>query len=230
MEIKKCSLDQHKAIEAITYCQQCDIYMCHKCDKNHSELCQKHIPYSLNRDNKTMFTGFCKYENHSVKLEYFCKNHNQLCCAACITKIKGNGKGQHTDCDICYIEDIKEEKINKLKENLESLIELSSKIENSINELKKFFNLINDDKEKIKIKIQKLFTKIRNALIEREEKLLSEVDQKFEELYFKEELIKEGEKLPKRIKDLIEQGKLLKEDWIQNNTLKLNFLTFLNFH
>ena len=29
-----------------------------------------------------------------------------------------NGKGQHKDCNICLIKDIKDEKINKLNENI----------------------------------------------------------------------------------------------------------------
>ena len=45
-----------------------------------------------------------------IQLSYFCKDHNQLCCAACIAKINKNGDGQHHDCDVCSIEDIKEEK------------------------------------------------------------------------------------------------------------------------
>ena len=224
MDIKKCSLKQHLEIEAISYCQQCDIYMCSKCEKNHSELCQKHIPYSLIKENKEKFTGICKYENHSVKLEYFCKNHNQLCCSACITKIKGKGKGQHTDCDVYFIEDIEKEKKNKLKDNSESSVNLSNTIENSIKELKKIFNIINDDKEKLKFQIQKQFTKIKSALNEREDKLLSEVDEKFDERFFKEELVKEGEKLPKRIKESIEKGYLIDKEWNEKKGDKLNFL------
>ena len=45
------------------------------------------------------------------------------------------------------------------------------------------------------MKIQKIFTKIRNALNDREDQLLIEVDNKFEELYFNDELIKKSEKL-----------------------------------
>ena len=63
--------------------------MCNKCENVHSELCQNHSPYRLNKDIKNIFTGICFRENHLNKLEYFCKTHNELCCANCITKIKG---------------------------------------------------------------------------------------------------------------------------------------------
>ena len=55
-----------------------------------SGLYLKHHKYPL--------IGLCKEENHSNILEYFCKSHNVLCCAACINKIKGKGNGQHSYC------------------------------------------------------------------------------------------------------------------------------------
>ena len=53
-----------------------------------------------------------------------------------ISKIKREGKGQYTDCDVCNIEDIKKEKKNKLKENIIILENFSNTFEQSINELK----------------------------------------------------------------------------------------------
>ena len=218
MEINniKCSQKQHNESEAISYCQQCEIYMCDKCEKIHSELCQNHIPYNLNKGKANTFTGICKTGNHTYKLEYFCKTHNELCCAACITKIKGNGNGQHTDCDVCYIIEIKEEKKNKLKENIQHLENLSNTIENSINELKKIFEKINEDKENINLNVQKIFTKIRNEINEREDKILLEIEQKYDEIYFKEEFVKESEKLPNKIKESLKQGKLINAEWNEN--------------
>ena len=40
-----------------------------------------------------------------------------------------------------------------------------------------------EDKEKLKIGIQKNFTKLRNELNDKEDKILNEVDEKFNELY-----------------------------------------------
>ena len=47
---------------------------------------------------------------------------------------------------------------------------------NSINELKLSIIKINDNRESIKKDIQKLFTKIRNEINNREDKLLEEVE------------------------------------------------------
>ena len=118
---KKCSSKEHLEIDAIIYCQLCKKYMCNKCEKMHSYLFPEHHTLNLNEDIKYIFTGYCKEENHPIKLEYYCKNHNQLCCLACLCKIKGEGNGQHFNCDVCLIKEIKEEKMNKLDENIRYL-------------------------------------------------------------------------------------------------------------
>ena len=93
MNIKKiCSFKDHKEIEAITYCHICKIYMCNKCSNYHDSLFENN-QYSLNKDINELFLDICKEENHQNKLEYFCKNHNILCCVFCITKIEGHGNG-----------------------------------------------------------------------------------------------------------------------------------------
>ncbi len=109
-------------------------------------------------------------------------------------KIKGQGNGQHKDCTVMPIIDIKEEKKSKLKENIKLLENLSNSFEQSINQLKNLITKINENKEELKLKIQKVFTKIRNSLNDREDELLLEIDKKFEEYYFNENIIKDSEK------------------------------------
>ena len=84
--------------------------MCNKCEVFHSKLFQNHNPIIIDKTNNEFFSSFCIEEKHKLELEFFCKTHNVLCCAACISKIKKNEFGKHKDCDICDIEDIKEEK------------------------------------------------------------------------------------------------------------------------
>ena len=223
---KKCSSEKHKDNIAKLYCQECKIYMCNKCENHHSELFPNHHQYNVDKDLNEIFTGLCKEENHFLQLDYFCKNHNLLCCAACLSKIKTKGNGQHTDCDVCDIKDIINEKKDKLKENIKYLEDLSKSLQDSINELKKIFEKINENKEELKMKIQKVFTNIRNALNDREDKLLLEVDNKFNTSYFKEDLIKENEKLPNKIKISLEKGKKTDNEWNNDNNNNLNL--FIN--
>jgi len=112
---QKCSLKEHNELDAISYCPECKMYMCNKCEKLHLGLFQNHHSFTLDKDLKEIFTGFCKVENHQLELVYYCKTHNELCCAQCITKIKSRGNGQHIDCDICDIVDILEFKKKKFK-------------------------------------------------------------------------------------------------------------------
>ena len=65
---------------------------------------------------------------------------------------------------ICEINNIKDEKLKKLKENISILENLSDNFEKSINYLKILAEKINENKDKIKLKIQNIFTKLRKAL------------------------------------------------------------------
>ena len=211
---KKCSNKKHSELNAVNYCNICNIYLCNKCSNNHLDLLNKHPVINLTEyNNQEIFTGLCQELNHQIGLKFYCKNHNKLCCAACLSKMKVNGYGQHFNCEVCLIKDIKDEKKNKLKENIKYLEDSSKNIIESVNKLKEIYEKINKSKEEIKLKISKIFTKIRNVVNEREDKLLSEVDNKFDESYFKEDIIKKGEKLPNQIKIYLDKGKILDKDW-----------------
>ena len=224
-ESKKCSQKKHSEINAIAYCVECKRYLCNKCKNNHSELFEDHQLYDLNKNIKELFTGYCTENNHNIPLEYFCKSHNILCCAACVTKIKGEGKGQHSTCDVCLLKEIKEEKISKLKENINLLEQLNNNLGKSFNNLNKLFIDINQSKEELKVKIQNIFTKIRSAINEREEQLLLEVDKEYNKYFINEEFISKNEKIPQKLKSVLEKGKNIdKENKNNNNNIKLNAL------
>ena len=216
---QKCTSIDHEKIEATSYCKECKVFMCNKCENFHSKLLKSHHSYNLDKEINEIFTGFCKEKNHIDKLDYFCKTHNQLCCAACLSKIKTKGNGQHTDCEVCDIEEIVDEKRNGLKKNIEKLEILSNNLQKSIDELKKIFEKINENKEQLKLKVQKIFTKIRNSLNNREEELLLEIDNKFNDLYFNEDILKETEKLPNKIQISLKNGKIISNEWNDENKI-----------
>ena len=214
---KKCSSKEHPEINAIFYCQICKIYMCNKCENIHKKLCYNHSPYNLKENINEIFTGICKEKNHLNDLDYFCKNHNTLCCAACISKIKGKGNGQHSDCDICFIENISNEKRNKLKNNIKLLEDLSNSLNKTIIDLKNILEKNEKEKENLKSNIQNIFTKLRSALNEREDELLLEVDNKFDNILSCKDFIKEGENLPKKVNKYLEKGKIIDNEWKDDN-------------
>ena len=217
MEIKKkCFSEEHKEIDAVSFCPECRIYMCNKCANYHLPFFKNHHPFNLNKENE-IFTGFCKEKNHPIKLEYFCKNHNQLCCAACLCKLNQIGDGQHKDCEVCLIQDIKEEKKNKLNENIKHLEDLEKTFNEGMKGLKEVVQKIENEKEDLKLKIQNIFTKIRTILNEREDELLLEADNIYKTKYFNEDIIKNVEKFPKKIQIYIEKGKLIDKEWDKYN-------------
>ena len=224
----KCYNEDHPITEAVYYCIECKISMCNKCESFHSKLFKNHNKITLdkNKDISEIFTGFCKEKNHLDKLDYFCKTHNILCCSGCISKIRLKNKGQHHDCEICTLEDIKENEEKILKENILNIEKLSNEFDKLINEMKNIFEQINKNKEELKLNIQKIFTRIRNAVNEREDEILSKVDQLFDNIYMKENEINEIDKYPNKVKGLLKQGKSEIEKWKSNKNNSLG--SFIN--
>ena len=218
-DIKKCSSVEHDKINAIVFCQECQVYMCNKCNNFHSNLLKNHHINKIDNDINEIFSEFCKKDNHFGKLEFFCKTHNQLCCSDCLCKIKIRGKGDHFNCDVCAIENIKNEKKIKLEENIKILENLSNSIEELINQLKVIIEKININKEEIKLKIQKIFTKIRNTLNEREDELLLKVDKEFNKYYINEEIEKDFLKLPNKINESLKKCNIKIRIMFSNNLI-----------
>ena len=216
-----CSKKLHEKIDAIIYCQECNIYMCNKCKQSHSDLFESHHLHNLNKNINDIFTGLCKDAQHHVDFEYFCKTHNILCCAKCISKFQKNGSGKHGNCDICLIDDIKNEKKEKLNENIKILEDLSNNLNQSIDELKNIFEKINKDKENLQIKIQKAFSELRSKINKKEDELLSRVNNEFKRLFFDEKFLKISESLPNKVNEILEKGKLINKEWKDDKSTPL---------
>ena len=93
--------------------------------------------------------------------------------------------------------------------------------------MKLIYENIEKNKEEIKISIQKVFTKLRNNINDREDELLLNVDKQFNE-DFNMELIKESDKLPNKIELSLEKGKLIYINLNNNNNLNLLINDCLN--
>ena len=217
----KCSSKEHQEINAISYCCNCDVYMCNKCENFHSNLLKNHKVFNIDYYLKKNFTGFCNEDNHKNEYEYFCKTHNTLCCVACIAKIKNKNNGKHADCVIYNIDEIINDKKKIMNDNIKYLKEISAKIQESINDVKHLFERMTDNKENLKMKVQKCFTKIRNVLNIREGELLSEIDEIYEKAFLKENMIREFEKLPRKISSLLEKGNMVQKEYSDKKKILL---------
>ena len=93
--IKKCSSKKHLDVNAVCFCQECRLYMCQKCHQFHSESYDHHLINldNLIKDDYNFFNGICQEKDHIGKLEFYCRDHNILCCAECIIKHKKEGYG-----------------------------------------------------------------------------------------------------------------------------------------
>ena len=100
----------------------------------------------------------------------------------------------------------KRRKKNKLKNNINKLEELSNNLKQSIEEIKLIFEKIQKDKEEIKLEIQKVFTKLRYSINDREDELLLNVDKLFQE-NFNEDIFNKIEKLPNKMKKSLDKWK-----------------------
>ena len=58
-QCKKSSLKKHSEIDAVSYCQECKIFLCNKCINYHSELFENHTSYNLDKDINDIFTDIC---------------------------------------------------------------------------------------------------------------------------------------------------------------------------
>ena len=99
--------------------------------------------------------------------------------------------------------------------------DLYSSFEQAISQLNEKIEVIEINKGKLKQEIQNIFTKIRNTINEREDQLLLDADNKFEKFYSEQNMLKKNEKLPNKIKKSLEKGKLINEEWNENNLAEI---------
>ena len=105
---KPCQRDEEEVI-ADSWCQDCSEALCHTCEKYHKKLrptCN-HVVVSvtdLSVSSKKPYQkslDICEAHN-GRKLELFCKNHFQPCCAVCVAQNHNNCYG------LCQLEDADE--------------------------------------------------------------------------------------------------------------------------
>ena len=212
--MNECSMINHTGQKSMKYCDKCKIFMCHQCLVHHKALFHNHNLIDLTQDNKNLFIEICQENNHLNKFEFFCRTHNKLCCLSCTEK-----NGKHNKCEICKIEDIKEEKKINLEKNLKLLEEISLNINESIDKYKNYYEKMEELKEELKSKIMKIFTNIRNKLNEREDEILTELETISLDIYPSEKLIQEYERIPRKIKELLSKRKVLDEKLNNSNSL-----------
>lgn len=81
--------EHNLSVEAISYCEKCENFLCEKCLTPHTQLYGKHVV--LGRDNVEKWPlAECSIiercpEHRNKKIGFFCENHGQLCCNNCVS-------------------------------------------------------------------------------------------------------------------------------------------------
>ncbi len=98
---------------------------------------------------------------------------------------------------------------------------ISKNLGESINTFNNILDKAIKEKENLKLKVQNTFTKIRNEINNKEDNILLNIDKYYDNLYFINDLIKQGEKLPNKVKNTLEKGKILNDESKDNKNLRL---------
>ena len=146
-------------------------------------------------------------------IEYFCKDDNKLCCAACLCKIKDKGDGQHTECNACFIKDIKEEKMRILIDNINILKDIYNNLKKKYKEVKKINEKAKPKKEEIKQKIIDIFENFQKLLEKRKIELLNEVNNLYDKFFFSDDFINNYKNIISKIDDYYKKAKNVNEKW-----------------
>ena len=213
ISLNKCYYNEHSEQTATNFCFKCNKFLCETCSTSHCDLNPKHNLFSVDKDLNLNFTGYCNEGNHPNKLDYYCSTHNNLCCAACLCKIKDRGDGQHTECKVCHIDQIKGEKKRKLNDNLKLLKKFSLNMKKILKDIRTFYEHINPIKEDIIMNIKNIFHNFRILLDNREKELLYEVEEVYSKNFFSDNFLKESNKFPTKIKYNIDKGKNVLDKW-----------------
>ena len=226
----KCSRKDHLNVDANIFCQNCKTFLCKECEETfHSKIFSNHEIKKLNNEKELLFLGICHESNHLSKFEYFCKTHNKLCCAKCITRIKDEKNGQHSECDICKLNDIKDSKEKKFKESFDKLEDISNDLDQSINKFDLFKIETNKEKENLKSKIKNVFLKLKHLLEERENQLLLELEKEYNKIFLDEKIIKENQKLPLKLKNSSELISSIREIENEEDELSSEINYYIEF-
>lgn len=213
-DIHFCSLCKEDDVnnEAITWCTECDTFLCLDCDKHHSRNKSSKQHKTLLSINYTKLPDFIiktgnRCPDHDQRYELYCPNHSDACCLECFTEKHQNCKDLKRLPDI--LSDIKsstsmtrlEKDLRDAKENCESIASYLKGRLSTI--LKQKTNAIEE--------IHVIRTSLNEHLDKLEQRMLMELDLQHTKLKAKtEKLIHEIETKLSHLKHLQEDNEQMK--------------------
>ena len=189
---RKCS--KHQSSEVVTYYPECKKFCCEECDKLMRELFPEYhsLPIDEVSELTLTFNDRCSEIGHSdCPLNYFCRDHSELCCSECAY----SEHGKHRGCKVVRIKDIENEYKGRLSASVEAL---SAEVERIEADMKRSDGVVStfterqarasDAKGEAERAINEVFERYKEAIDKRRSVLITELEKKYRERISYEDL------------------------------------------
>ncbi|CAC5361032.1 unnamed protein product [Mytilus coruscus] len=185
-----CSLCKEDGIKknAVTWCADCDTFLCINCDKHHTRNRASNQHKTLPSDDYQKLPDFIlkkgnKCLDHGQNYELYCPDHSAVCCLQCLTE-------KHQKCkDLKCLHDILqyikssafmsrlEKDLNDAKENYESIgIHLEDRLSKVMEQKKTEIEKIQCIRKSVNTHLDKLEQNLMNKLDEEHTKLKAKTE------------------------------------------------------
>lgn len=182
---RKCS--KHQSSEVVTYYPECKKFCCEECDRLMRELFPEYhsLPIDEVSELTLTFSDRCGEIGHSdCPLNYFCRDHSELCCSECAY----SEAGKHRGCKVVRIKDIENEYKSRLSSSVDAL---SSEVERIESDMKRPDGVVStfsdrqarasEAKKEAEDAIQEAFARYKDAIDKRKGVLLAELEKRYKE-------------------------------------------------
>ena len=178
-KLKHCT--DHPDREATAYCSRCENFLCEECENKHMsrfefmshKTCVTH-DFETNNENSVLDDAGCNCGKHPGNpLAFVCKRHWVLCCSEC----KEDSRA-HQGCTVVPIEKVDAKIVNKRHERVKrEYMERTEKAkEMPLERLRQREEDFNSEADRVTKEITSYFTKLREAIDQREKELLDKVE------------------------------------------------------
>lgn len=189
---RKCS--KHQSSEVVTYYPECKKFCCEECDKLMRELFPEYhsLPIDEVSELTLTFNDRCGEIGHSdCPLNYFCRDHSELCCSECAY----SEHGKHHNCKIVRIKDIENEYKGRLSASVDAL---SAEVDRIEADMKRSDGVVStfsdrqarasDAKNEAEKAINEVFERYKEAIDKRRNVLITELEKRYKERISYEDL------------------------------------------
>ena len=163
-----CLEDTRTKVDAICFCQDCNVFLCRSCDEFHKKLPVLHRALRGQRMPKSYADKPIKYPHCSIHAgntsEFYCLDHYRMVCGTCMRQ-------EHHSCCVMAISDVcKDLGSDDIKRFMDVVYDIKHTITTIKSELEQNASDLKDEKENMIAKAEEM-----------RDKIISKADEMFEE-------------------------------------------------